>query len=276
MPSLDLGKVVGAQGEPGPVAQGTMMETTYDPQGKARDVFAYADAAAEAAEKSAAAGAEKKANEAKEASAPITHASRHESGGADPITPGAIGAVKKTGDTMTGHLTLSVPNYTQIMLDNTGAGSRVKIQNGGHYAYIGMQDASADSNQRQIIVRDKTNKDGIKEALQLADIVNGSTAYYNVLHTGNKELISFSATVAVSSDWVEDDYGYSQTVAVSGILATDNPIADVVLGSDAGVNVWYKYAWERVDRVVATNGAVTLYANENPAGAFTMQLKVVR
>lgn len=38
---------------------------------------------------------------------PSTHASTHASGGSDPITPAMIGAVAKTGDTMTGPLTIS-------------------------------------------------------------------------------------------------------------------------------------------------------------------------
>lgn len=71
MPNIDLGKVVGAQGPEGPVAQGTMMEATYDPNGKSQDVFAYADAAKQ---------------EAKDYAAPKTHASQHASGGSDPLT----------------------------------------------------------------------------------------------------------------------------------------------------------------------------------------------
>lgn len=77
MPNIDLGKVVGAQGPEGPVAQGTMMSATYDPNGKKQDVFAYADAAKQ---------------EAKDYAAPKTHASQHASGGSDPITPSSIGA----------------------------------------------------------------------------------------------------------------------------------------------------------------------------------------
>lgn len=71
MPNIDLGKVVGEQGPEGPVAQGTMMSATYDPNGKKQDVFAYADAAKQ---------------EAKDYSAPKTHASQHARGGSDPLT----------------------------------------------------------------------------------------------------------------------------------------------------------------------------------------------
>ena len=117
---------------------------------------------------------------------PTAHAASHSADGSDPVTPTAIGAVKKSGDTMTGHLTLSVSNYTQMMLDNTGAGSRVKIQNGGHYVSIGMQDASTDSNQRQLMIRDKTNKDSINEAIQLSDVIGGVTKYYNLWGQHNK------------------------------------------------------------------------------------------
>ena len=77
MPNIDLGKVVGEQGPEGPVAQGTMMEATYDPTGKAQDVFAYADTAKQ---------------EAKDYAAPKTHASQHGASGSDPVTPAAIGA----------------------------------------------------------------------------------------------------------------------------------------------------------------------------------------
>ena len=41
--------------------------------------------------------------------APKTHASQHSASGSDPVTPESIGAVKKTGDTMTGQL--NVPAF---------------------------------------------------------------------------------------------------------------------------------------------------------------------
>lgn len=86
-------------------------------------------------------------------------------------------------------------------------------------------------------------------------------------------------TVEVPVAWAEDatNGGYTQTVAVSGILATDNPIADVVLGSDVEANALYLAAWALVTRITTADGSITLYANgEAPETAFTIRLKAVR
>ena len=86
-------------------------------------------------------------------------------------------------------------------------------------------------------------------------------------------------TVAVPVSWAADatNGGYYQTVAVAGILASDNPVPDVVLGADVAANDAYLDAWGSVTRITTANGSVTLYANKKaPTSAFTMQLKVVR
>lgn len=86
-------------------------------------------------------------------------------------------------------------------------------------------------------------------------------------------------TVSVTDTWTADSVsgGYSQTVAVSGILKTDNPIADVVLGNDADANYLYSEAWARIVRIVAGDGTVTFYSKKSvPKTAFSVQLKVVR
>ena len=86
-------------------------------------------------------------------------------------------------------------------------------------------------------------------------------------------------TVNVPASWTEDttNGGYTQTVTVSGILETDNPMADVILGSDIEANALYLEAWGLVTRITTAANSITLYANgDAPATAFTMQLKVVR
>ena len=85
--------------------------------------------------------------------------------------------------------------------------------------------------------------------------------------------------VSVTNTWLEDDAngGYLQMVELEGILATDNPIADIVMGDDVDANELYAKAWSCITRIVTEDDMVTLYANkEAPATAFTMQLKVVR
>ena len=86
-------------------------------------------------------------------------------------------------------------------------------------------------------------------------------------------------TIAVQKGaWVENSAGgYMKTSTVNGILASDNPIADVVLGSDADANASYLEAWACVTRITTAENSITLYADgDAPASSFTCQIKVVR
>lgn len=70
---------------------------------------------------------------------------------------------------------------------------------------------------------------------------------------------------------------YTQTVTVSGLLATDNPIADVVLSSTAATAQAQIEAWGCVGRMVAAVNSFTAYCYETkPTTAIPLQFKVVR
>ena len=98
-----------------------------------------------------------------------------------------------------------------------------------------------------------------------------------ILTLANSKAITVTYTAEVSATWTANVAGgFMQTVPVDGILATDNPIVDVVLGEDVDANVLYLEAWVFVDRIVTDAESITIYANGSPATAFTIQLKVVR
>ena len=87
----------------------------------------------------------------------------------------------------------------------------------------------------------------------------------------------YTASVPVSWSADSTNGGYKQTVSVSGILATDNPIYDVVLGTDTAANDLYLVAFASVTRITTANGSITLWANEDaPATAFSIKLVVMR
>lgn len=86
-------------------------------------------------------------------------------------------------------------------------------------------------------------------------------------------------TVAVTASWTADSTngGYYQAISVDGILDTDNPVYDVVLGTDTAANTLYLDAFALVTRLTTGNGSITLWANdEAPTNAFTLLLQVVR
>lgn len=110
------------------------------------------------------------------------------------------------------------------------------------------------------------------------DIVAERDVHAGLYYVGGN-LLTETITMTVTTDWLADDVngGYLQMVEIDGILATDNPIADIVMGDDVAANELYAKAWSCITRIFTEDDMVTLYANkEAPTTAFTMQLKVVR
>ena len=69
---------------------------------------------------------------------------------------------------------------------------------------------------------------------------------------------------------------YTNTTSVAGITKSDNPIADVVLGSDMSANELYLKAWGCITQIVTNDNSIVLYSYKEPITNFTIQLKVVR
>ena len=93
---------------------------------------------------------------------------------------------------------------------------------------------------------------------------------------------TFTALVPNKFSWSKKTpssgiYYYDAKVTIDGILKKDNPIVDVVLGSDTEVNKLHLSAWECISRITTSDGYIMLYAYDNPPEtAFNIQLKAVR
>ena len=85
-------------------------------------------------------------------------------------------------------------------------------------------------------------------------------------------------TATIGTNWTTASTGeYSQTISVSGILSTDNPIVDVVLSSEKELALSQLEAWGCVSKIETTNGSITATCFEDkPEVAIPVQLKVVR
>lgn len=84
-------------------------------------------------------------------------------------------------------------------------------------------------------------------------------------------------TATLSTTWDGTTAPYTQTVTVTGILATDNPVVDVVLSSTPATALLEAAAWGKISRIVTAANSITAYCNEEaPAQALNIQLKVVR
>lgn len=92
-----------------------------------------------------------------------------------------------------------------------------------------------------------------------ADLLDGHPASY--FATSEHTHTSYYSSTLSSSGW-SSSAPYTQTVAVAGILASDNPIIDVVLSDDASTAQSQLEAWGEVNRIITSDGNITAYCYE--------------
>ena len=92
------------------------------------------------------------------------------------------------------------------------------------------------------------------------------------------KVIDFDDIHIAANRWAADaDGGYSVTVALPGILATDKPIADVALGYDEQENMALEEAWDCIKRVITYNGQIKLWGHvETLPSNIACKIRVVR
>lgn len=85
--------------------------------------------------------------------------------------------------------------------------------------------------------------------------------------------------VSVSSgSWLKNtNGGYYKTISVAGMLASDNPVADVVLSTDVAASKLQLEAWACVSHIVTNNGKITIYCfDAAPTVTMSVQFLCVR
>lgn len=159
-----------------------------------------------------------------------THAAQHATGGADAITPEAIGAAKVNHN----------HSAADVGADPSGAAAAVQANLAAH---AGNTTAHLTATER--------------------------TAW-----NGKANTTTLTATVPVA--WTASGDFFYQNVSVPGILASDNPVTDILTGTDNAANKLYAEAWGKVLRATTYDGGVQIWCTEAPTVAFPLQFKVVR
>lgn len=127
-----------------------------------------------------------------------------------------------------------------------------------------------------------SNKTGTKLFLAGATSqASSATTYSNSgVYIGTDNVIVGSSkvyTASITTTWTGTAAPYTQTITVSGILATDTPIVDVNLSSvtyankDAVVE-----AYANIYRITTAANSITVYSDAKTTVAIPIQLKVVR
>ena len=80
----------------------------------------------------------------------------------------------------------------------------------------------------------------------------------------------------LNTTWTGSEAPFSKAQTVTGILATDNPIIDVVMSGTFATDEARQEAWGYIYRAVTAANKITFYAMEKPEVSLPLQIKVVR
>lgn len=91
-----------------------------------------------------------------------------------------------------------------------------------------------------------------------------------------KQATTTTYTTTLNTTWSGTEAPYSKVQTVTGILATDNPIVDIVPSGTYATDVQVETDWANIYRIVTSANTVTFYAHAKPTGSIPLQIKAVR
>lgn len=83
-----------------------------------------------------------------------------------------------------------------------------------------------------------------------------------------------SYTVTIGTSWSGSAAPYTQSVTVSGILATDEPIVGLITTANNYESEFENYS--KIFKITTSSNKITVYATEKTTASISCKLKVVR
>ena len=150
----------------------------------------------------------------------------------------------------------------------TDAHEQKAAPHSGHETPAGAQ---AKANTAEANAKAYTDQEVSIVANDLVSHKNESASLDNLGHVKHAIL-----TATLNTTWSGSAAPYTKTITVSGILATDTPIIDIVMSGTYATDEARQEAWGYVYRAVTANGSITFYATEKPTVSLPIQIRVVR
>lgn len=119
-----------------------------------------------------------------------------------------------------------------------------------------------------------TKVENVEGAAKDDDLIAHKAEEATLTQAGHVKHATLSATL--DTTWSGSSAPFTKTQTVSGILATDTPIVDVVMSGTFATDEARQEAWSYVYRAVTSANAITFYATEKPTVSLPIQVKVVR
>lgn len=278
---------------------GDMHTSTYDPKGKAQDIFAYADAQADAAMDEATAAASAASSAQSAASSAQSAASRAQSA-ASRAQSTAESKLSPTGNARS--LVCDIAVYSQR--NNLVAGEKLSSMFGKIYRYFADLKAlafkasvekadlaedvqtslgKADTAMQSYTETDPTVPDWAKEeekptytASEVGAVPTSRKVNGKALSADIKLGAVYTATLTAAG-WVTSGAWKTQTVSVTGLKASYNaaPFADVALsGTDAAADAELATAWLGISASAIANTAANSLTVKFPATVDTPTVNI--
>lgn len=131
-----------------------------------------------------------------------------------------------------------------------------------------------------ISAAETANKLATARTISLTGRVAGSVSFdgsqnVSMSTTLNGVVTNYSATIP-NSGWSGSAAPYTRTITVSGMLATDTPIADVVCSGTYSTDQTRIEEWGKIYRITTAANSITVYATAIPSVQIPITLKCVR
>ena len=122
------------------------------------------------------------------------------------------------------------------------------------------------------------DKLGVRGTISISKGGTGATTATAALKAlGGASTETYIASISSSSWLVNSNGGYYKTVTVPGIVASDNPVADIILSTDVTASRLQLEAWACVSHIVTDEGQITIYCFDGaPTVAMSVQFLCVR
>lgn len=92
---------------------------------------------------------------------------------------------------------------------------------------------------------------------------------------GGAQKVSYTATLTTT--WSGTSAPYTQSILISGILATDNPHIMPVYSATNATAILEKEAWNCISKAVTSAGKITFTCfEEKPTQAISINIEIVR
>ena len=186
------------------------------------------------------------------------------------VTAAQVGAVAKTGDTMTGDLTIKKSALPSLNFGTDGAGTATIFKNASSSVEDGLHIKDVDTDGTYAALRLK-KIEGLASCLSL----NFDGTSYNVYHAGNKPTPAdigaavkyrYTATIPTGTWTAASGGGYYKDVAVSGITAAMTPCVGVVQTSDvAASELMVEEFGNNIRRIETMAGKIRVYTRSDGA-----------